>query len=700
MQRELLGAEFQHVAEKGDPPAAADPADAVLGRGGGEDLERRRHRRGVGVVALVDQRDRAVEAAGPIRIAPARAAAVRGAPVGQRQGGAGDVAADGVDRRQHGERVHREVPARRRKLEDEPRAVRTGPGAGAVRRHRRLEQRELGPSGRAEAHRARAGPLRRREQDRIGRDVARQDRRAAGLQPGRRSRPSRGRCRRGSAKAARCAAATVVTIATCGRASACQRRDLAGWFIPISITAKSAAGAASAPASAARPSGCCSLPRRHGSGPAPPAPRAASPWSPVLPTEPVTATTRPATRARAARPSASRAVGTSGTTRSGASGARPSGTRDTSAAAAPLASACADEVVAVARRRQRDEQVARARGCGCRSTRRSPPSRACRFRPWPRPPRRGPERARRRLRAAESRHRHAPAHPARPPPRSPARRRRTAARRRRRPGRSRGPCPRPAARRPGPARRRRVRIASARSPISVASGHAARIAARIAAGFSDARVVVGHEHHIGAARAAAPISGRLPAVAVAAGAEHHESRPITCGRSAASAVASASGRVGVVDKHRGAVARASPPAASGRARSTSRGSASSTALGVGARRDGEPGRDQRVLRLERRRSARAAPCALRPCQANSAAPARWRRALARRCAASQSSARPTVEQPQAPRPRAASATSGAVRIVEIDHRRRRPRGSTRVEQAAAWRRNRPPVVRDSRDGRA
>ncbi len=63
----------------------------------------------------------------------------------------------------------------------------------------------------------------------------------------------------------------------------------------------------------------------------------------------------------------------------------------------------------------------------------------------------------------------------------------------------------------------------ARSPISIAPGAASRMAARIAAGILAARIVVGDDHPVGHSRAAiAPIIGRLPVIAVAAGAEHDD----------------------------------------------------------------------------------------------------------------------------------------------------------------------------------
>ena len=135
------------------------------------------------------------------------------------------------------------------------RAVRRAPRPRC--RSPRLRPRPAGtPAGPVapEAHRPRPGPPRRGQQDRVGRDVAGSAPHAARLQPleDRRLLP---RDAAHVAKAARCTAATVVISATCGRASRASGAISPGAFMPISTTAKSRPPA-SAPASAARPSGC------------------------------------------------------------------------------------------------------------------------------------------------------------------------------------------------------------------------------------------------------------------------------------------------------------------------------------------------------------------------------------------------------------------------------------------------------------
>ena len=151
MQRALLRAELEHVAEEGDAAAARDPAEAVLGAGAGKDLERRGHRLGAGVVALVDQGDRAVEAGGPEQHPPARAAAVGRRPLPERQRGAGDVAAERVHRREHPERVHRQVPARHAEAVEERRAADPGGGRGSGLADLHRVEAELGPADGPEA---------------------------------------------------------------------------------------------------------------------------------------------------------------------------------------------------------------------------------------------------------------------------------------------------------------------------------------------------------------------------------------------------------------------------------------------------------------------------------------------------------------------------------------------------------------------
>ena len=162
-----------------------DAADAVLGARGREHLEGRRHRRGIGVVALVDQRHRAVEPARAEQHPPARAAPLGRAPARQRQRRARDVAAERLDRREDAERVHREMPPGRGELEEEgpapgARLARPCPPSETVR----LDQAELRPAGRAEAHDPRAGPRAAACRMPVAREVAQHDRRAARLEPG------------------------------------------------------------------------------------------------------------------------------------------------------------------------------------------------------------------------------------------------------------------------------------------------------------------------------------------------------------------------------------------------------------------------------------------------------------------------------------------------------------------------------------
>ena len=111
VQLALARPELEHVAEEGDAPPRRDAAEPVGGPGAGEDLEGGRHRRGIGVVALVDQGDRAVEAAGAEQHRPALAAALGRLPAAERDRGEAEVAAERLDGGEGAERVHREVPA-------------------------------------------------------------------------------------------------------------------------------------------------------------------------------------------------------------------------------------------------------------------------------------------------------------------------------------------------------------------------------------------------------------------------------------------------------------------------------------------------------------------------------------------------------------------------------------------------------------
>ncbi len=90
MELGRVAAEFQHVAEHGDaPPLAGD------GRGV-EQRHRRLHRGGVGVVALVDQRDRAASDGRARWRLPRPASGIR---LGERQRHLVDVGADQVVQR-------------------------------------------------------------------------------------------------------------------------------------------------------------------------------------------------------------------------------------------------------------------------------------------------------------------------------------------------------------------------------------------------------------------------------------------------------------------------------------------------------------------------------------------------------------------------------------------------------------------------
>ena len=137
-----------------------------------------------------------------------------------------------------------------------------------------------------------------------------------------------------------CAGATVVIIATCGRAMRDSGAISPGWFMPSSTMAKSVSAGIRASVSGT-PQWLFRLASAAWTRPSGASAAAAMSLVEVLPTEPVIASTRARVRARAARPNASSAGTTSATSSSGASGGTPSGMRLTSAAAAPLSSACA-----------------------------------------------------------------------------------------------------------------------------------------------------------------------------------------------------------------------------------------------------------------------------------------------------------------------------------------------------------------------
>ncbi len=92
-------AELAHRAEHGDPPLDV----ALLS----QRLQRRRHRRRIGVVAFVDQQIMAAFDRQPMALA----AALEAAHVGQRQAGDCQVGAHRLDRRQHGQRIHHPMVA-------------------------------------------------------------------------------------------------------------------------------------------------------------------------------------------------------------------------------------------------------------------------------------------------------------------------------------------------------------------------------------------------------------------------------------------------------------------------------------------------------------------------------------------------------------------------------------------------------------
>jgi hypothetical protein len=268
-----------------------------------------------------------------------------------------------------------------------------------------------------------------------------------------------------------------------------------GWFMPISITAKSVS-AASAPASAARPNGCCSCARRHGCGPAAAAARSIS-LVEVLPTEPVTPHLRAASAPRAAGPAPPAPASTSGTISSGASVGTPSGTRLTSAAAPPPPAP------------GRRNHARRARPSARRTDRPAASVRCRSRRPWP--PSRPAPAARGGCRVGGG-----PAALMQAPPSSAATA--TLACSTSSKGKTTSPticpvsCPLPAisSASPGPSASTPRRIASARSPTSVGLGAPRHHRGADRGGVLAARVVVGHEPRSAFSAAACPISGRLP----------------------------------------------------------------------------------------------------------------------------------------------------------------------------------------------
>ena len=301
--------------------------------------------------------------------------------------------------------------------------------------------------------------------------------------------------------------------ATCGRTIWASGVISPAWFMPISNT-PNARRAACAPASAARPSGCCRTSRRRASAPASDRHRRSISLVPVLPTLPVTATMRAlAARARGPADGFQRRAAD----RRRAAARRRRAARDsrceTRAAAAPALNASAT-----------NSWPSRS---SFSATNTSPGASAARV---DREAGDGRSAARRRPRlaaaATSSSHCHRRlSHGSVSPSarRAPPRGRRRAAPWRRRSGRSRGPCRRPAAHRRGRAARAPARIASARSPISRAPGRAGQDLGADRLGLLAARIVVGDDDVIGE-RGGDPAHDRpLALVAVAAAAEHaHE----------------------------------------------------------------------------------------------------------------------------------------------------------------------------------
>ena len=177
-----------------------------------------------------------------------------------------------------------------------------------------------------------------------------------------------------------------------------------------------------------------------------------------------------------------------------------------------------------------EEGIARRRACACRWKCRDTPAGV-----WPngRPPVaaiRSSVVHSRLMRHAPSSARCAPRHD-----------RRTGRFPRRRSGLSHGPCRPRSARRPARAGQRRGGWRRARSPISIAPGAAARIAARISAAIS-VRGLSSVTMTMSASRVAiSPMIGRLPRSRSPPAPNTTTTRPVVKGRSDASALSSASG---------------------------------------------------------------------------------------------------------------------------------------------------------------
>ena len=465
----------------------------------------------------------------------------------------------------------------------------------------------------------------------------------SGAQPVAGSRPSRRRSPRGCRDGRYAPPRSSVITATCGARQAGQRRDLAGMVHADLGHAERARPPAGAPASAARPSGCCRTPRRRCVGP-----NAGEDGAQHLlgrgladaagDGDHPAAEPRPAGRARApaARPACrdhqQRRV------------RRHASARCTIAPAAPSASASATwswpSPCSPTSATNRSPGLQRARVDGDAASRRTAPQ----------PPAGRGDAAPRAVQSALTA--------------ATASRRTTATS-------SNGSvtppivwpcsCPLPAttSTSPGPSSSSAGGDGGARGRRSrCAPGQAARMAARMAAGSSLRGL-----SSVTMARSASRARGRahqrtLAAVAVAAGAEHHVQPARRVRAQRGQQPLQRVRRVGVIDIDGGAVRQRAPPVPSARARRASRGSRSSASAVAGRHR--QPGRQQRVVGLEPagQRQLDRAPCAVR------SAPASARRACGTaRSRRMQSPSSPTVRRSQ---PRAAAIARSAAM------RRRRP----------------------------
>ena len=460
-----------------------------------------------------------------------------------------------------------------------------------------------------------------------------------------------------------------------------QRRDLAGVVHADLEHGPLGVAAACAPGSAARRCGCCRTSPTRARGRRGRARRAIAWVTLVLPTEPVTAPRRArGARSRAATPNALQRLQRVADHDARAD-ERPGGQAPARRAAS---SAACDELMAVAFAGQGDEQVARLQGAGVDGD-------AGRGED---PRREGGRRSRRRL----SRPRSRAAQPwagSRP----------SAAGglgdvvermddRRRRSGPARGPCRRP------PARRRRRSIATAardrlaRSPISRRPLAPARICGADGGRALRARVVVGDDGDVGQTRrrwrpsaAACPCRGRRRRRRRRSGGRwrggaervQHRLQPI--------------GRVGVVDIGLAALCGRADPLQPAR-----------RALEAAPAPPAPPPSLRRRRCKGRRRPGRWRPGRRRPAAGARRSSARRPPSFSRWPPVDQLAA--GEGQTLAHRPDATSASGlahrrggeGAERVgVGVQHGGRR-RAAAVPRTAAAWRRDRPPSCRDSRDG--